>query len=416
MVAVNEVVWLSDMVGHSISSQTKGGSAILHGGTRHAWLEVKDPKWEDHWVRLDATPAGDPNVDEEQQEEDLQARSRGVKDVPKELSDDLWRVKSDIDKEEQRVEESVRRDSRGEIFKAKRVEKEEEVLQKIQTLRQRYGGVLEECRRAWHAVVSKNLAKQQEEQDYTGPVPPDIGDELDEDSIVAIPIAQRSRDPLPLAFRAPQRKVTFDTVSGGYELYIGADVSLSMKDKDFTSGLRKCDAQRDAVFLFVDSIMQNVAETKRAGLLKDALPVRVCVATYAGDTSIVLPLTEQWGIDEQVKLYDALETFRSGTRDDITLRNFQKIMAESPSCDDSKMHRAILMFSDGGTQEQDSVRNEIAKMRIQGMVVAGFGITNEGRAMEAAYAPDGRTIENVEQLPDAGIRYIVNLLNTWYNT
>ena len=43
---------------------------------RRNWLEV----WDDvgqHWLRLDATPKGDPTVDEEEQEKDLEGKSGG---------------------------------------------------------------------------------------------------------------------------------------------------------------------------------------------------------------------------------------------------------------------------------------------------------------------------------------------------
>lgn len=402
--------------GHSISGQTKEGSAVLHGGTRHAWLEVFDPHAQ-HWVRLDATPAGDPNVDEEQQEEDLEPRPEGdygEQDAELLSDDDLEKLRQEIEdaekRREQREENPITRyakEANCSLDEAKKV------LEKIQTLRQRHSSVLEECRRVWHEAVKKNLTVQQV---YSGPVPPDIGDDIDDDSIVAIPIAQRSHDPLPLAFTVPQQQEKVERSFGGYELYIGADRSQSMNDVDPASGRRKKDAQRDAVFLFVDSVMQNVLEMKRAGKLKHAMPVRICVATFGKQNEIVLPLTEQWGPPEQVKLYRILDDCAdNGTPDHLALQMLQKEMEKSPSRDDPKMHRAVLMFADGGSDNAGLVRQELEQIRGKGIIAGGFGMTEAGKAMEAVYAPDGRTIERIEQLPDIGVRYVVNLLKEWYN-
>ena len=402
--------------GHSISSQTKEGSAVLHGGTRHAWLEVWDPQAL-HWVRLDATPAGDPNVDEEQQEEDLEPRpdgDYGEQDAELLSDEDLEKLRKEIEEAEKRREERSQdpvaryaEQANGSVDEARKV------LEKIQTLRQRHRGVLEECRRAWHEAVKKNLAVKQV---YSGPVPPDIGDEIDDDHIVEIPIAQRSHDPLPVAFTIPKQEEVVERSFGGYELYVAGDKSGSMNETDPLSNTIKKEAQRDAFFLLVDSVMQNVLEMKRAGKLKHAMPVRICGATFGKQNEIVLPLTEQWGPAEQVALYRALDDCAGGsTPDHIALDLLRQAMERSPSRDDQKIHRAVLVFADGGSDDAVLVREELQKFREKGIPVAGFGMTASGRAMEVVYAPDGKTIERIEQLPDIGVRYVVNLLKEWYN-
>ncbi len=402
--------------GHSISSQTKEGSAVLHGGTRHAWLEVWDPRAL-HWVRLDATPAGDPNVDEEQQEEDLEPQPEGdygEQDAELLSDDDLEKLRQEIEEAEKRREEREKDPITRYAEKAQcSLDEAKKVLEKIQTLRQRHGGVLEECRGVWHEAVKKNLIVQQV---YSGPVTPDIGDDISDDDIAAIPIAQRSNDPLPLAFTVPQQQENIERIFGGYELYVAGDRSGSMNETDPLSNTIKKDAQRDALFLLVDSAMQNVLEMKRAGKLKHAMPVRICGVTFGKENEIMLPLTEQWGPAEQVALYRALDDCAGGsTPDHVALALLRQAMEQSPSRDDPKMHRAVIVFADGGSDNAALVRAELQKFREEGIPVTGFGMTASGRAMEAVYAPDGRTIERIEQLPDIGVRYVVNLLKEWYN-
>ena len=50
-------------VGHSVSGAEKGIGSI-HSGTGHAWSEAWD-EVNKEWIRMDATPPGDPNLEEE---------------------------------------------------------------------------------------------------------------------------------------------------------------------------------------------------------------------------------------------------------------------------------------------------------------------------------------------------------------
>ena len=60
--------------GYFVKEKNKDGAAVMHSGNGHGWLEVWD-EMSGRAVRLDATPKGDPNVDEEQQEKDLEGEN-----------------------------------------------------------------------------------------------------------------------------------------------------------------------------------------------------------------------------------------------------------------------------------------------------------------------------------------------------
>ncbi|MBI2523802.1 transglutaminase domain-containing protein, partial [Candidatus Peregrinibacteria bacterium] len=251
--------------GHSISSQTKEGSAVLHDGTRHAWLEVWDPVAL-HWVRLDATPAGDPNVDEEQQEEDLNPRPEGdygERDAEILTDEDLDALRKKMEETTKQQEKPSIDDPIAQRAKEARctIEEMRRTEAKILDLRRRHRSVLDACRDSWRAAIKKNLVPLQE---YTGPVPPQMGDEIDEENIVEIPLAIAAHDPAPLAFKRREDTTEVERSFGGYEVYLAADMSDSMNETDPSSNRQKKDLQRDAVFLFVDSMMQNVFQVQRA--------------------------------------------------------------------------------------------------------------------------------------------------------
>src|SRR3989344_2521901 len=62
--------------GYSVNDKDEDGNAVMHSGNRHAWLEVWDSVGK-KWLRLDATPKGDPNVDQDAQEQELSDDAEG---------------------------------------------------------------------------------------------------------------------------------------------------------------------------------------------------------------------------------------------------------------------------------------------------------------------------------------------------
>ncbi|MBI2523803.1 VWA domain-containing protein [Candidatus Peregrinibacteria bacterium] len=131
---------------------------------------------------------------------------------------------------------------------------------------------------------------------------------------------------------------------------------------------------------------------------------------------MVLSLTEAWGPAEQVKLYRALDAAAgSSTPDHQALRMIREEITRSPSIADPAMHRAVIVFADGGSDRPRAVREELTALHEQGVIAAGFGMTAAGRAMEVVYAPEAQTIERIEDLPDAGVQYLVALIKKWYN-
>ena len=55
------------MSGHYVKVKDNQGAAVISSGTGHAWAEVCDGKT---WQRLDATPPGDPNMDDQEMDEE----------------------------------------------------------------------------------------------------------------------------------------------------------------------------------------------------------------------------------------------------------------------------------------------------------------------------------------------------------
>ncbi|MDO9231620.1 MAG: hypothetical protein Q7U36_04065 [bacterium] len=60
--------------GYYIKEKDENGNAIMHRGNGHGWIKTWDDLSE-RYIRLDATPKDDPNLDAEQQEKDLEGET-----------------------------------------------------------------------------------------------------------------------------------------------------------------------------------------------------------------------------------------------------------------------------------------------------------------------------------------------------
>ncbi|HWQ99764.1 MAG TPA: transglutaminase-like domain-containing protein, partial [Candidatus Methylomirabilis sp.] len=64
------------VTGHYVKNKASGDRALMTSGTGHAWLEVWDEGTK-RWFRADATPKGDPTLDEERPDEQSQESGEG---------------------------------------------------------------------------------------------------------------------------------------------------------------------------------------------------------------------------------------------------------------------------------------------------------------------------------------------------
>jgi len=411
------------IAGHYIKSPDKKGSAVLHGGTGHAWIEVFDED-DKKWVRMDATPKGDPNLDEEEQEKDLDENTPNEGDYGeneaeimsdeelKELMEKLEKAEEEAEK--QKLEAMKTPEHKYAEEAGCSLEEAKSVLNKIKKLRElkdaKGRNLLGESKAVWLEAMRQNA---KEKIYYTGPVKMSEGTDLENPVETWIDVLAGEDN--PSGFEKPAKRIEIEKYFGGFEVYIAADMSGSMTETDPNTHLSKSESQRDCVFLFVDSIMSNAANVKKNQRnLKSPMPVRVCVSVFGANTEIVLPITDTWGPKEQITLYRALNKCAGGgTPDHQALLMMKSIIDEKKSLKEKteqNMHRFVAVFADGGSDHAGAVRNIVKEMREEGTVVYGFGITKSGREMEAVYAPDAKTIEDTSKLAETGIKVFIQQL------
>lgn len=376
---------------HSARTQSPEGWTLLHDGNLHGWFWVFDSE-KKRWLRLDATPKGDPNVDEEDQEAELGEGDFGEQDQELMSEEALEKIMNDIDKKEKEQEErenpeiTFAREAQCSPEEAKRV------LDKIKELRERYVRVLTAAQKQWQGLVRKNMCEHIVDR---GPVPLSQADDIDDDELVSgyIELKAGTAD-LHIGTKETPKK-NIEEWFGGYEVYISADMSESMNWQ--LNGVVKKESQRDMVFLLIDSCMNAAVHARKKNKqLKSPMPVKVCVTVFGQKIEVVLPITDQWGPAEQIRVYRALDAVAGGSTPDhealamitrqITIARQQEedMMKKMPARKRKgmgengwRMRRFVLAVADGGSDNVSAVKQQVDTLVEQDIPVDLFLIGDE---------------------------------------
>lgn len=407
------------MGGHSVRAKSPAGEAMLLESNRHAWASAWDAD-ANKWIRLDATPAGDPNVDQEEQQEELGEGDYGEQEAELMSEEELEKRLEEAQREEE--EERERKEADDPILAyAKEAEcspeEAREVLQKIDSLRKTYARVLADADKQWQTLVRANLRERIVDR---GPVPMSQMDEIDPDELVSGFIEMMAGEKDPLIGQREELEQKKEKWFGGYEVYITADLSGSMKD--FVGGVQKSKMQRDMVFLLVDSVMNAAVVAKQAQQrLKSPMPVKVSLTVFGSETEIALPLTQHWTPKEQLKLYRALDAVvGGGTPDHDALTLIERQIAQATKDEqvsrtkkpDMKKHgwetrRFVIAVADGDSDKPAKAKAANVCLQEAGVTVDLLLIADEEdenlqQAAETVY-PSVTLVPNVGDLAEKGL-------------
>lgn len=405
--------------GHSVSSKSEKGEALLLDGNRHAWLEAYDEENEE-WIRLDATPKGDPNVDQEEQKEGLEEGDYGEQEADLMSDEELEKVLEEMKKSEELVSPEM-------IFAKEAgcsLEEAKEVLEKISQLREKYKEEIKEIKSYWRQVLRKNL---KEKSIYKGPVRQSQGDSLKNPVSAFIDIRSGQDD--PTGFEVERKSYQQEKIFGGYEVYLLADLSGSMEW--FLDGIKKSESQRDMVFLLADNIMTGAAMMKQKEKgLKYPMPNKVSLTVFGKETKIVLPLTDKWGPAEQIKMFKALdESAKGSTPDHLALKMVEEQIEESKAKEeevrkrkaknkDWKMNRFVIATADGGSDNFSQVKkanDRLAQMGIPTnlLLICQEKDVNMREVANHAYQ-ESTPVSNIQSLAKKGMEVLIKRIKEIY--
>lgn len=403
--------------GYSVREKDDQGNAILHSGNGHAWLEIWDEASQ-RAIRLDATPAGDPNVDQEQQEKELEGETgegdygdneelASDSDVQKQIKD-LKKKEGGGSKKKEKPGYNLMEQSFAELAECTPGQAEEflKALERVRQIKDQNGEPITDLmKEEWRKIIEE---RKIESLDYRGPVRMDEGSRLEDPVSARIDI--RSKELNPTGFERDELAEKTENDFGGLDIYFSFDLSGSMGQPDGASGRIKADVQRDVGFLFADSLMQLSYMTRQHGEQSDLLPIKIMV-TLASDTGDVkLHLTDRWGPKEQWTFYSALtQLARGGTPTHKTLEkieiDFDKEMAELKKKNIPQAKLPIQYtaeISDGAPDDFSETESMHQKLKVKGMAIRSYTIGGQSASADAA-----KPLETFSQLPQILARDII---------
>ncbi|MBI2551273.1 VWA domain-containing protein [Candidatus Uhrbacteria bacterium] len=403
------------VTGHYVKTKNHSGAAVLSGGTSHAWAEVFD---EGEWHRLDATPPGDPNMDEEETDEQVDGET-GEGDYGEQeaetISDEQLEEMIVEAKEalEKKKEEEEKKDSKG-----KEVEKfakeagiapaeATKILAAIEAARGLKDAQGRNIRKRlmdeFRKIVKDNLVQRLR---YETPVRMSQGNDMEDPTTMLIDLTAGEAD--PTGFARHKEKIEREQVYGGFDVLFLADKSGSMSETDPGSGRPKWEDQQRFIYLFFDAFaeVKNEFRRKRIQLLSP-VDVRVGLISFSsGRARIELPIGADWKPKEQATVWKTLqENIGGGTPDDAALREAQSIIQADTAAMKGKKGmkdrlRLVLVSADGGSDDKSRTIQAKESLKALGVVVKAAGIGAGAREIEAAYYPDGTNLSSFENVPD----------------
>ncbi|MEI6378572.1 MAG: transglutaminase domain-containing protein [Candidatus Falkowbacteria bacterium] len=395
--------------GYYVKDKNKEGEAIMHAGNGHAWLEVWD-ELSRRAVRLDATPKGDPNLDEQEQEQDLDGES-GEGDFGESedelMSEDEAKKKIEELKKGQGAKEK-RQAAPADLEKARFAELAEcsqgqaqeffDALERVRQIKDAQGqSISEQMKNEWKKII---VERKTETTDYRGPVRMDEGDRLEDPVSARIDIRSHEFNPTGFEKQETVEKVEMDF--GGINIFFSFDLSGSMNEADGASGRRKADVQRDVALLFVDSLMQCAYVSRQQGDGTELLPIKLMatVASSKGETK--LNLTDRWTPKEQWALYASLNKLAGGsTPTHQTLQLIEREFdQEMTAVKKKKIPKEkwplnyVAEISDGDPDDFAQTEKLHQILKDKGAVVRSYAIGGASASADAA-----EPLSSFEQLP-----------------
>jgi len=376
-------------VGHYIKIKDNQGRAVFSSGTGHAWAEV----WDNGWHRLDATPSGDPNMDQEETDELSDEDFEGdFGEIEAEvLSDEeLEGLIEEVKKlrEERDIQKLPSQEQTALHFaqeagcspeEAKRILAELAAARELKDSRGRR--ILDLLSAEFGKIIRQNF---REVPGYRAPVRISEGDELENPVEAWIDIKAGETD--PTGFKKFAKKIERFQVYGGFDCILVADKSGSMVETDSQTGKPKWQEQQRFLFLAAEGLHRFALLARQNQIrMLNKIDVRTSLITFrAGGAKPVLALSENWGPKEQLVLWRALqENIGGGTPDHLGLAAARQLI------------------------EEDTAQSKI-KENVN--VVEAVGLTNAAKEVEATYYPNGKCLETVSEAPEwAAQRIIANV-------
>jgi hypothetical protein len=382
--------------GHYVTSKDKTGASVMSSGTAHAWALV----WQaGAWHRMDATPKGDPNMDDDETGEETDTppnggNNEGDFDEPEpgdgRLSDEeiekiLQEAEAEIkakktDREVERFTAAVAGCTPEE---ASKVLAELRYLENMQDSEGNF--VLARLRRELAKIVQANMVRRLR---IKQPVPLSQADAFD---IVPMYIALEAGEDDPATGSKYEQRVKYEQAFSGMDVIFMADKSGSMREDD-GSGVSRALTQMRLIMILCQAFAEASADVKRQGVtLLGGEPMRFGVVSFSsGLGRVELPLSDEWGEVQQYALWKRLqESVGGGTPDHKGLLEAKHMIASARVHDVRPRLTLVLGSTDGASDNAGLAQQALSSLLKERVVVECAGVGKGSESVVHTYTVDG---------------------------
>ncbi len=403
------------VVGHMVKGKDKSGNSKITSGTGHAWSEIWDDET-DSWVRMDATPAGDPQFEQEQNGDEsapgdygegpeaLMPTDQQLQELEEKLSHHTEMLS--YTPEERRLSEVTGVDLR----EARQIVKE---IQKAEDSRLPNGErVVDVMSQLFSLIID---SRKQTVPDYTGPVRKrEGGEEIDDIVDHKIGIVGGNMD--PASRRKEDTTEKEEKNMGGFDVYIIGDKSGSMSET--VDGETKWELQRRAIYLLFSSLNRFEQNLKHASVrMTDPLSVRTQAISFRDSRLIDIDkeLSADFSLHDKVKLWHSMGNQGMGNGDVPALNLIQeqieeeKNKLENQGKEDDRL-RIIIVCSDGMPDSTEGVHEKAQQLGELNAVVVGVGLTETASQVPIIFNTthsQGDIAADINSLPGIVAKHIV---------
>lgn len=410
-------------IGHSVAGKDERGATHINSGTGHGWSEVWD-ETENVWVRMDATSAGDQNLEEQEKPQ------QGGR-VPGDYGDNGLAVRPTDEQLEalrkklaERKEELSYTKEERDLAKAAGVEPKEarhivREIKEVESARLKNGElVVDVLARLFDAIGE---SRKRALPAYSGPVRRQEGGENISD-VIRHYIGVQSGESDPMSRERSVTELQEEKLLHGMDVYVIGDKSGSVFSTTSEEGELLWKMQRRFEYLLFSSLYRFNRDLEKAHLPSDkALDVRTMGISFRGDTpddiDLDKPLSPRFTAKDKVTMWQSLGKGGGGNGDVAAITTiYQKIKEEKEEMarqgiEDNRL-RVVIAYSDGGyVGAETQMRAWAEAMSKLGVVVAGIGLTKSAATVPVVmHNPPksfGEIVSNMEELTAATAKHIV---------
>lgn len=402
------------VVGHMVRGKDRQGNSRITSGTGHAWCEVWD-EVNSKWVRVDATPPGDPNMEEKQENGDSVPGDYGEQEAIGPTDEELAELEKKLAEHTEQLsytpaERELAQACGVDLREARMIVRE---IQKAESTRLKNGELVVDVLSSLFSRIVET--RKITNYDYTGPLRKKEGGEEIED-IVAHVIGAQSGEADPVSRQKPFERVRQATAFGGFDVFFIGDKSGSMSQT--VDGELKWQTQRQAEYLILSSLYRFSENLRRTGtMMTDPLNVRTQAISFrnTNDVDVDKNLSSDFTPADKVTLWKSLGLQGSGNGDIAALSQiYEEIKREIAETEkqgkkDNRL-RIVIVCSDGYPDDEQKVHQLAEELGRLNTVVIGIGMTETAAKVPIIFNTPysrGDIARDINDLPAIVAKHIV---------